>query len=413
MNNSSGKNIRVLSLFSGCGGMDLGFIGGFSHLGQEFLPNPYDVIFSNDIDPDARDTYSLNDKYFDFQHFQHGDIREIENDHLPEFDVLTAGFPCQPFSNAGNRKGVQDRDGRGTLFEECERVMKSCINKGHRPSAFVFENVKGIMSTKMPDGTTFVPQEIERRMTAFGYKCSMELVTASEYGVSQNRQRFIIIGVDEKFDTFDFQRLRDTARKHGLASKRGPEPERLSLGCAIAGISLEASNRNDIWHYSPGSLKMVEQIGFCKGGINLQRKASKKTLALLKDTSFLQGRSWKNIDPETLPPRFKKIHDNPQKYRAPNFYRRFALGEICGTLTASAQPENCGITHPLENRRLSIREAARVQSFPDDFLFHAENTKKLVGAYKVIGNAVPPVLAWVIAHALYEHLTGAENVAKK
>ena len=93
--------------------------------------------------------------------------------------------------------------------------------------------------------------------------------------------------------------------------------------------------------------------------------------------------------------------DNPKKYHAPNFYRRFALVEICGTITASAQPENCGITHPFENRRMSIREIARIQSFTDDFTF---DTKTLPGAYKVIGNAVPPILGWVIARALQDHL---------
>jgi DNA (cytosine-5)-methyltransferase 1 len=113
------------------------------------------------------------------------------------------------------------------------------------------------------------------------------------------------------------------------------------------------------------------------------------------------GRSWKNIPPSKLSPRFKKIYDDPKKYHAPNFYRRFALAEICGTITASAQPENCGITHPFENRRMTIRGAARVQSFPDSFDF---DTQTLPGAYKVIGNAVPPVLGWVIARSLDKHL---------
>ena len=112
-------------------------------------------------------------------------------------------------------------------------------------------------------------------------------------------------------------------------------------------------------------------------------------------------RSWKNIDPDILPKRFRKIHDNPKKYRAPNFYRRYALGEVNGTITASAQPENCGITHPRENRRYTVRESARIQSFPDEFDFNCEHPSS---AYKVIGNAVPPVFAWVLAKALIKHL---------
>jgi DNA (cytosine-5)-methyltransferase 1 len=85
------------------------------------------------------------------------------------------------------------------------------------------------------------------------------------------------------------------------------------------------------------------------------------------------------------------------RYRAPNFYRRFGLDEINGTITASAQPENCGIIHPLENRRYSVREIARIQSFPDDFIFSG---RSIADKYKVIGNAIPPVLAHTVAKAL-------------
>ena len=103
--------------------------------------------------------------------------------------------------------------------------------------------------------------------------------------------------------------------------------------------------------------------------------------------------------------RFKKIADDPKRYHAPKFFRRFAFGEINGTITASAQPENCGITHPVENRRYSVRECARIQSFPDDYHF---GNIPLQSQYKVIGNAVPPVLGWVIARALLNFLPNEE-----
>jgi DNA (cytosine-5)-methyltransferase 1 len=114
-----------------------------------------------------------------------------------------------------------------------------------------------------------------------------------------------------------------------------------------------------------------------------------------------EGRSWKDIPYELLSPRFKKIADDPKRYHAPKFFRRFAFGEINGTITASAQPENCGITHPVENRRYSVRECARIQSFPDEYRF---GNIPLQSQYKVIGNAVPPVLGWVIARALLNFL---------
>ena len=89
-----------------------------------------------------------------------------------------------------------------------------------------------------------------------------------------------------------------------------------------------------------------------------------------------------------------------KKYHAPKFYRRFGLDEINGTITASAQPENCGITHPTENRRYTIREIARIQTFPDNFLFIDDTPKNIVAMYKVIGNAVPCHLAKVIAESI-------------
>ena len=115
-----------------------------------------------------------------------------------------------------------------------------------------------------------------------------------------------------------------------------------------------------------------------------------------------EGGSWKNIPYENLSPRFKRIRDDMKRYHAPNFYRRFSRDEINGTITASAQPENCGITHPTENRRYTIREIARIQTFPDDFKFIDDATKNIVAMYKVIGNAVPCHLAEVLANAIYK-----------
>ena len=122
-----------------------------------------------------------------------------------------------------------------------------------------------------------------------------------------------------------------------------------------------------------------------------------------------QGGSWKNIPYENLSPRFRKIRDNMKKYHSPNFYRRFGLDEINGTITASAQPENCGITHPIENRRYTIREIARLQTFPDSYKFIDHTSRDIVAMYKVIGNAVPCKLAYVIGKSIIEQVFMGEN----
>ena len=95
-----------------------------------------------------------------------------------------------------------------------------------------------------------------------------------------------------------------------------------------------------------------------------------------------------------------------KRYHSPNFYRRFARHEINGTITAAATPENSGILHPIENRRYSVREIARIQSFPDDYIFIGDS---LSSKYKIIGNAVPPKLGKVIGDSIVRQLTELEN----
>lgn len=392
----------IASLFSGCGGLDLGFTGGFTFLGREFERLNTNIVFANDFDQDAANCYNANPLLTDdgmaclLQ-----DIRTVEADDIPNFQILLAGFPCQPFSNAGNRKGVNDDNGRGTLFEECERIIRAKINAGHRPQAFVFENVRGILSSKMPDGVTTVPQEISNRMHDMGYEMSMQLVCASDYGVPQQRYRVLIIGIDRELGigAFDFNLMQQVVHQYNIPSKSFGRDEELLLGSILQGVH----NVQDdvVWEYSETTQRSVDLIGGCRHGM---KAFDYFVPGFRKDelpAVVFEGRSWKDIPYELLSPRFKKIADDPKRYHAPKFFRRFAFGEINGTITASAQPENCGITHPVENRRYSVRECARIQSFPDEYRF---GNISLQSQYKVIGNAVPPVLGWVIARALLNFL---------
>lgn len=392
------KKIKIVSLFSGCGGLDLGFTGGFSFLGHDFERLNTEIAFANDFDADAQVCYNSNPLLTnDGAQCLLEDIRNVDANQIPNFDVLLAGFPCQPFSNAGNRKGVNDANGRGTLFEECERIIRAKIENGHRPQAFVFENVRGILSSKMSDGVTTVPQEISNRMRDMGYNTSMQLVCASDYGVPQQRYRVIIIGIDAELNIghFDFNNLQQVVHDYQIPSKSFGREEELLLGYILQGVH---QIQNDVvWEYSETTQRTVELIGGCRHGMQafdyFTPGFNKEDLPEI----VFEGRSWKDIPYQLLSPRFKKIADDPKRYHAPKFFRRFAFGEINGTITASAQPENCGITHPVENRRYSVRECARIQSFPDDFSF---NGIPLQSQYKVIGNAVPPILGWVIAKAL-------------
>lgn len=394
-----GDKVRVASLFSGCGGLDLGFTGGFTFYGKEFPKQPTSIVFANDFDKDAADCYNANPLLVsDGTKCLLKDIREVESASIPDFDILLAGFPCQPFSNAGNRKGVNDDNGRGTLFEECERIIKHKVDSGKSPAAFVFENVRGILSSKMPSGIT-VPQEIKNRMEALGYNVSMQLVCASDYGVPQKRYRVLIIGVLKTIGSFDFAEMDRLVNVLGIPSEKNGTYEKLLLGSILHDVKKQ--NDEGCWEYSKTTQDMIELIGPCshKASASKYFEGDFK-LSDLPEKVFV-GKSWKDIPPEKLTPRFKKIYDDPKKYHAPKFFRRFAFGEINGTITASAQPENCGITHPVENRRYSVREIARIQSFPDNYSF---DSIPLQSRYKVIGNAVPPILGWVVATTLINQI---------
>lgn len=367
------KKFRVCSLFCGAGGTDLGFTGGFDHLGVHFDKLNFDVVWANDIDPDAVSTYKANQEKFLGGHPIHeGDVRKVDIKSVPDFDVLLAGFPCQPFSNAGNRKGVSDD--RGTLFEEVHRFIAA-----KTPLAFVLENVKGILSCKMHDNETLVVDEIIKRLSKVTtaskkivkYKISKPtLLKANEYGVPQQRQRVFIVGIREDCAVeFNPESIKNFVNEE-VAKKT-------TLKHVLKGVASKPQSK-EVWAFSPQAASMVPLI----------------------------QRSWKDIPYELLPGRLKKIRDNMERYRAPNFYRRFGLDEVNGTITASAQPENCGIIHPLENRRYSVREIARIQSFPDNFVFSG---RSIADKYKVIGNAIPPVLAHTVAKALDSVLRESSN----
>lgn len=330
--------IRLVSLFSGCGGMDVGF-----------EKAGYERVWANDFDADAQRVFRLNLGEIDGR-----DIRTVPVDEIPDCDIITAGFPCQPFSNAGKRRGVYDT--RGDLYLECLRIIKE-----KNPKVVLFENVKGLLSSKHQNGMKLV-DVIKADLEDLGYQVEYRVVDASDYGVPQRRERMIMVA------------FRNDMGKGFVFPPTCEDKSKLTLEHILTIPGIVKNQKH--WPYSPQAQAMIEQIP--------------------------EGGSWKDIPYENLSPRFQRIRDDMKRYHAPKFYRRFARTEINGTITASAQPENCGITHPTENRRFTIRECARIQTFPDDFEFFDNTMKDIVAMYKVIGNAVPCDLAFVIASAIKE-----------
>lgn len=163
--------MKCCSFFAGAGGIDLGFEqAGFK------------TVFANELDNSAVQTLKAN---FDFEIY-HGDIRDVEASNLPEFEILLAGFPCQAFSIAGKGEGFNDAKGRGDLFFEVSRILKT-----KRPPIVFLENVKNLV--QHDNGNTF--KVILKELKNIGYHVKYKVLNAYEYGnVPQNRERIYIVG---------------------------------------------------------------------------------------------------------------------------------------------------------------------------------------------------------------------------
>jgi DNA (cytosine-5)-methyltransferase 1 len=306
----SGKH-SVISLFSGCGGMDLGFRGGFHVFGKTFDSLPFNVVWANDINEQACKTYrkNLDDT------IQCGDIWQLL-DKLPKrADVVIGGFPCQDVSINGKLAGVNGT--RSGLYKAMIEVIKRC-----KPKIFVAENVKGLIQRYNRENLAKVLADLSE----LGYNLSYNLYNAAKYGVPQMRQRVFIVGTAQDVKPF---------RPPWPLLQKG---EWMTSKEAIGDLEQheESEATNHIWSRAERSAE--------QGNRKIKADQPSDTIRA-------------------------ECHGNIQyHYSLP--------------------------------RRLSMREAARIQSFPDDFIFVA----KLRETERQIGNAVPPILAWHIAQAVRECL---------
>ena len=187
------KKLKIASLFSGGGGTDIGFAGGFDFLGKHYADNQIEIVYANDIEDSANKMFEKNFGVTP----DNRNIREIKSDEIPSFDILTGGFPCQSFSvSAQNPKRLGIKDEKGTLFFEMVRVLKA-----HQPKAFFAENVKGILSANNKEAFPLIIEEFEKA----GYNVSYKLCVATKYGVPQKRERVFIVGIRKDLNfTFEF-----------------------------------------------------------------------------------------------------------------------------------------------------------------------------------------------------------------
>lgn len=176
------EKLKVASLFCGCGGTDVGLLGGFEILGKTYKENNMEIVYANDIDINACNIFEENFRIKP----DNRDIRDVSSNEIPDFDILTGGFPCQSFSIvAQNPKRLGVKDERGKLFFEMCRILRD-----RQPKCFIAENVKGILSANNKKAFPLIIKEFEDS----GYDVQYKLMNAVNYGVAQKRERVIIVG---------------------------------------------------------------------------------------------------------------------------------------------------------------------------------------------------------------------------
>jgi DNA (cytosine-5)-methyltransferase 1 len=339
------NKIKVVSLFSGGGGLDLGFINA-----------GYDIIWANDTNKDAVMCYQHNIG----NHIVCKNIYEIENRDIPNADVIIGGPPCQSFSLAGNRNCD---DARGQLVWRYLDILKS-----HSPKAFLFENVTGLLSAKNSNGEKILPL-LTSAFSNLGYTISCQTVNAADYGVPQLRKRVIIVGI--KGETkFEFPKP-----SHNVDGSNGLL-KYVSAKEAIGDLPLSIENK-EFDHLIPQMSELDKYI-----------------VAHVKP-----GGNYNDIPDDVPSERIKRLK---REGGHTTCYGRLSPDKPAHTINTYFNRPNVGCNiHYEYDRLLTIREALRFQTFPDTYQLVC---KSKTAKHLIVGNAVPPILAYALAKQLRKYL---------
>lgn len=305
------KHHTIVSFFAGCGGLDMGFLGGFDYNGIGFPRLPFKVIEAYDNDPKCVDTYRLNIS----DHAVVRDLSDFDPVDIPSADILIGGFPCQDFATCGPRHGLNSL--RGRLYQSL-----IAYSTHHRPKVVIGENVPGLANLQGGEALKTIVSDIE----GAGYQVEVWKMFAPDYGVPQNRTRLFIVGV----------------RRDLVGFPEKPEP--MHLG----------AHRTIKW--------AVQDL--------------------------------EPVSDETIP-------NQSQYFRASKAKKGNGQGDEVSraeypAYTVRANAKSRIQFHYSLKRRLTIRECARLQTFPDSFYFPHSATANLMQ----IGNAVPPMLGHIVATSI-------------
>ncbi len=334
---------KIISIFTGAGGLDIGFHGKFKYLGKTFPRLNFQTIISLDINSDSCATIEYDKKYFKNTKVYNENIIEFNHAQIPNdnYDVLLGGFPCVTFSVVGKQKGIMD-DLNGKLYNSYARYVEH-----FKPKVFLAENVKGILSANKGEAIKI----IKKRFEDTGYRLKIFLVNFADFGVPQLRERVLFIGVRKDIETEFIPPEFTHKGKHKTV--------------------LEAFENIDTSCMNHTFLKQLSS-----------------TTEKLK--AIPEGGNFKDL-PKNLSVRGLMS----------NIYRKLDRNKPAYTVIASGGG-GTWTYHYEEPRALTNRERARLQGFPDDLKFQGTNTE----VRRQIGNAVPAAGIYPFAERIQCVLSG-------
>lgn len=380
---------KCLDLFAGAGGLAVGF-----------REAGWAVVGGNDLNPDASATFRLN---FPEAVFFEGSVTELTADLIKrkcglaegELDCLIGGPPCQSFSYNNHQRS--DSDDRARLFEHYLRIVQ-----GLRPRTIVMENVPGILTI----GGGSVVAAIRAKLAQMGYQTALETLSAEEFGTPQVRRRVFIVATragepktllpkptHRSADARKLKgnRVKGLKRTVSVFAAIGDLPPLVNGGgtqvSARGGISAFSAFQR---HARKGARKVYNHVCHGLTKVNLDRIVH-----------VPEGGNWRDVPRDLLPAGMQraKLTDHTKRYG------RLARCGLASTLLTKCDPHWGAYVHPTQDRTISVREAARLQGFPDQFRFAGDGLGK---HYEQVGNAVPVPVARAIGLAVYAHLQMAK-----
>ena len=377
--------MKSIDLFAGAGGLSCGL-----------KQSGFTPILANELVPQYAETYQLNHPE---TQVIIGDVRQVCEANLKkilgvkegEIDLIAGGPPCQGFSINAPIRTLDDE--RNHLFKDFLRVVSSL-----QPKAVLIENVPGIVSL----GKGTVVQQIYAELEALGYKVKHKILFAGHYGIPQMRFRTVFIGIRKYKGEISFPKPKFAAK--AVANFTGAK----ELCISIPPFSYpKLKSQVNVWDAlsdlpeiansqitSPEKYALKPQNNYQKYLRNDCKKltahyCARLAIVNLERLKYIpQGGSWRDIPHDLLPNGLKRARRSDHTKR----YGRLHPDALCSTVLTKCDPHWGSFFHPTQNRVISVREAARIQSFPDCYLFSGSITQQ----YEQVGNAVPPLLGKAI-----------------